>query len=95
MMAAATSALIRVLPSTLGDWSLEETPYQPLEYDPNEERTSFFISKDPVKGTKLLEISKGDFEKQDYKNLDLLLALRMLSFSCRPRIDLTLRGAAC
>lgn len=81
MMAAAAPALIRVISSTFKNWSLKATPRQPLEYDPNDERTSFFISKDSVEETKVLDISKGDFEKQDYNNLDLLLALRMLSFS--------------
>lgn len=83
MMASAASAhfsTIRVLSSTPRNWSLEAIPRQMLECDPNDERTSFFISKHPVKGTKLLKTTKGDFKTQDYKNPDLLVGLRMLYF---------------
>lgn len=79
--AASDFSMIRVLPSTSENHSLGAIPLQPLECDRNDERTSFFISKDPVKGTKLLVISKGDFEKQDYKNPDLLVGLRILSLA--------------
>lgn len=73
--------MIRVLPFACRNKSLEAIPLQPLEYDRNDERTSFFISKDPVEGTKLLVISKGDFEKQNYKNPNLLVGLRILSLA--------------
>lgn len=69
--------MIRVLPLTCRDKSLEAIPLQPLEYDPSDERTSFFVSKNPINGAKPLVVSKGDFEKQDYKNPDLLAGLCM------------------
>lgn len=87
IMASAASALfpaIRVLPSTSSNYSLEAIPRQTLEYDRNGERTSFFVFKDPVKGVKQLETARGDFKKQNYKDPNLLLGLRMVSLAPHP-----------